>query len=952
MWKVLLLICCILPLSHLPAGSLLAQAPASLLARIGVVKADPARADVLRILGSAGGTDFSGFSLEFGQGEFPEGWRPILRSDRSVAEGLLGEWDTADLPAGAYTVRLTVQAASGERFSDRTLIELQAFRPELTVRHLRGEIRGAYLQVFCAVQNLGPQPAVRSFAVDFYLSEGPSLRPTARHLGSQRLARVESQALVEVEARLPIPDGAPDGAYHLLARVDGQGQVAEGREDNNEASAHDLILLFPDPAVSELNPVLQDKGTRVSVQGKVRNQGSRPVKGPFTAQFYLSTDGAIDPADPVLGRETLPPLPARAESVFQASYPLSEALPAGRYYVLALLDPEQAVGQRDRANDAFWGSPVVLGPDLRVADLRAEISRDGKEIFFRDAIVNEGRFPATAPFSVHYFLAPEKDPASERFLGAREVAGLPAGLAQEGQSSFALEELPQGSYAAVARIDPEGRLQEMDRTNNSYRLRPLPLGPDLVLEELSAELLPSGEEARVRFVVGNQGSLPVGRAFSVGLFLSGDAQLDSAEDSPLGDRAVRDLQPGESVAGEFVVSLGARSDLGRTWLLARADPEGVVSEVRLDNNTASAGRLLEKEVDLVVTALTANLLSDGGRIVVNDAVRNQGSEGLAQPFSVAFYLSGNGVVDSEDLYLGERRIPGLEAGALSRANTTLVLPLQVGVGKLSILARVDPDRRIRERREDNNDYWGSSLHLGPDLTLSDLSGTPSADGAEIGLQVGVGNRGNRPTPADFRVGFYLSDDPQLDSGDRLLGEQTLGPLGAASDATVRATLPVSSVENGNYILLARADPEDAVAEVDEGNNHTIGGAIPLGPDLAIESLKAALTLEDGRTAVRIEDEVLNRGNRPAPGEVRLFFILSKNWSVDRSDVYLGERTVAALGPGERSGAVTLLPIPKKEVPTGRYFVLARVDAAGVLSETNERNNMRPTLVPLVVRWGN
>ena len=48
------------------------------------------------------------------------------------------------------------------------------------------------------------------------------------------------------------------------------------------------------------------------------------------------------------------------------------------------------------------------------------------------------------------------------------------------------------------------------------------------------------------------------------------------------------------------------------------------------------------------------------------------------------------------------------------------------------------------------------------------------------------------------------------------------------------------------------------------------------------------------------------------------------------------------------GLYTLAFSPKK-ITTGRYFILARADGGNAVIETNEANNIRPTLAPLIIR---
>ncbi len=66
------------------------------------------RRGIISILGSAAGTSFISYRLEYGQGLYPQEWVQIgTDSTRPVTEGLLGGWDTTGLD-GLYALRLMV----------------------------------------------------------------------------------------------------------------------------------------------------------------------------------------------------------------------------------------------------------------------------------------------------------------------------------------------------------------------------------------------------------------------------------------------------------------------------------------------------------------------------------------------------------------------------------------------------------------------------------------------------------------------------------------------------------------------------------------------------------------------------------------------------------------------------------------------------------------------------
>jgi subtilisin family serine protease len=102
-------------------------APAPLEARI----ADPTLDEVLEgldtvdVIGSAGGPGFEWYSLEYGEGDDPTTWLPIVGPVTTpITNGPLATWDLSVLANAHYVVRLTV-ARGTERFLDRQRVRVR-----------------------------------------------------------------------------------------------------------------------------------------------------------------------------------------------------------------------------------------------------------------------------------------------------------------------------------------------------------------------------------------------------------------------------------------------------------------------------------------------------------------------------------------------------------------------------------------------------------------------------------------------------------------------------------------------------------------------------------------------------------------------------------------------------------------------------------------------------------
>jgi subtilase family serine protease len=109
------------------------------------------------------------------------------------------------------------------------------------------------------------------------------------------------------------------------------------------------------------------------------------------------------------------------------------------------------------------------------------------------------------------------------------------------------------------------------------------------------------------------------------------------------------------------------------------------------------------------------------------------------------------------------------------------------------------------------------------------------------------------------------------------------------------------------------------------------------PDLVVTAVSNASTGGAGGS-MTVTDTTRNQGAGPAETSSTGFY-LSANLTVDAADVSLGSRVAPALGAATSNSVSTVLQIPLS-TPTGAYYLLAKADAAGAITESVETNNTR------------
>jgi subtilase family serine protease len=227
--------------------------------------------------------------------------------------------------------------------------------------------------------------------------------------------------------------------------------------------------------------------------------------------------------------------------------------------------------------------------------------------------------------------------------------------------------------------------------------------------------------------------------------------------------------------------------------------------------------------------------------------------------------------------------------------------------------------------------------LPPDLLVTTLTIPTSAGaGSPFTLNDTTKNQGAGPAQPSV-TGFYLSTNTTIDAADVNLGSRAVPLLagGASDSASTVLTVP-SGTAVGSYYVLAKADVALSIPESNETNN-VKAGSVAVGPDLLV----AALTVPASGGAgglVTVTDTTKNQGGGGASASVTTFY-LSANVLLDSADVLLGSRPIGPLAAGASDTATMTLPIPAGTA-TGTYYILAKADGTGVVTETQELNNTR------------
>ena len=369
-------------------------------------------------------------------------------------------------------------------------------------------------------------------------------------------------------------------------------------------------------------------------------------------------------------------------------------------------------------------------------------------------------------------------------------------------------------------------LKGTDESPDSAQVSATPNGVDLVETAVGnpPTVAAPGGSFSVSDTVKNNGLVTAG-ASTTQYYLSADQQKDVSDVPPGGSRLVPSLAAGQTSNGNATVTIPSTMLSGTYYLLVCADDLNAVTETNETNNCrASATTVQVTRPDLVVTVVgnPTSPVGAGGTLKVTDTVKNQGTA-AAGAFTVGYYLSADQQKNAGDLPLGSRSVSSLSAGQTSNGNLTTTVPSTTPPGTYYVLSCADDSSTVSETNESNNCRASATtvqVTL-PDLVITAVTNPPAtaAGGGTFRVTDTVKNLGT-VTAGATTVRYYLSSDPQKGGGDVLLGGfRSVSSLtaGKTSSGNVTVTIPAGTLA-GTYYLLACADDQNVVVELNETNN--------------------------------------------------------------------------------------------------------------------------------------
>ncbi|MCR5888599.1 hypothetical protein LRS06_12660 [Hymenobacter sp. J193] len=874
----------------------------------------------------------------------------------------------ATATAGTYYVLFVAdykdQVAESNENNNVSSVTLQVVDPyvDLTVQSTgvspSSVASGSSVSVSAYVYNQGNSTASAS-SLGYYLSKNSTLDGNDVLLTSSTVNSISAGYYAYPYASVQIPAGTEAGTYYILFAADYQNQVAESNEQNN-VTAYTISVITPgiDLAIysASLSRYSVAAGGSLNTTFSVYNGGNTATAS-SNAQVYLSKDATLDSNDELLTTSTGGYVSAYDYSYRSFSNTIPTDATPGAYYILVVADATNLVSETNEQNNATAIGITITEPfngTVVPTSGMASITTCGTKIYDNGGTDNYTSYangtltiyPATSgakvqldftQFTLNYYsyLYIYNGPdTSSPLLGSYTYFNASPGTVKATGSTGAITIVFATDYYVSTGF--EATVSCIGVADN----------PDLTLSgaTLSGSTVDAGNSLTSSVKVTNSGKGSAS-ASTVGYYLSTDTKF-STSDVPLATTTGGTLAADANATRSATLSIPSGTAVGSYYVLFVADPSEALAESNETNNLASLALKVTKpqpNLTLASATLSATSVTNGGALTSSVSIKNAGTAS-ATASTVGYYLSKDATYDASDVSLSQTTGSSLAAGSTATRNGSFTVPASTTAGSYYVLFVADAAAAVAESDETDN---VASVALTvkaaqADLALSaaTLGSSSVLAGNTVTSSITVKNQG-QASAVSSTISYYLSSNTIWDANDALLKTVTGAALNASASDTRTTTLTVpAATAAGSYYVLFVADAAAAIAESSETNNVAsvaLSVTVPAIADLTLSAAELQTTSVQQGASVTASVKISNGGNTAATTST-VGFYLSKNMTLDATDVSLGQATGGSLAASATATRTATLTMPAATV-AGGYYVLFVADP--LQRRGREQRNQQP-----------
>lgn len=820
---------------------------------------------------------------------------------------------------------------------------------------------GSNISVATTLRNAGTMNA-QNVKLSGYLSKDDSLDSTDQFIGQLTNQFVGPDSTTLDTINCVIPQGTPQGNYHLILSVNPDSSIQESVYYNNltslpiivRNSQHDMKALTPDFTSGSLYPAGTSTVTCFSY-----NNGHYSESG-LGFGLYLSADTILDASDTILYAGTYTAsIAVGAIGSRQITIHFPANISGGDYYLLQKVDPAGQISESDELNNLAYRK-VSLRPsynDLVIMSPRILSQKPylGGSMYFTSSVKNSGTI--TSPITqVEYFVSLDSIlDASDELIYQNTVSAINPG-SSVGQNFTYTVAQGGGEYYLLFKADASDVISETDEANNCVGLKfsvydslldfvPVKLG-------ITMNCATAGSWFKATAGVMNLGPKD---AFNVpcSFYFSRDTILD-AMDSMFRQTTIPYVSPYST--NQAISATGFWPDTisdGTYYILVVVDDGNEFVETNETNNIAWYPVTIDNVSDHsyllpavsgkdTIYVTSTELYDDGGPL--NNASMNIKDTLVIMPqnpgekVGIRFFYEPGINLGGIQIYNGTNTnapyilqnygvMSDNPSGALTLVYTTTTTSIPGFEANLfttttNVNSLVD---------------FVPVIHSIDQFTNIEPGGTIVAKSCYM-------NYGQSMNASSY-YGYYLSSDSVFDASDILVKTGTYFYSGLASAInTYTLTIPANAVSGDQYLLLV-VDPDNLRSEANENNNTLVlpvNISKPAGETFDLQVLPYMSqsyiwnpSVSLGVTAYSI---ITNRGGNASSNPYTVKYYLSLDSIIDASDIVLDSSSHSSL---EQNGSITegaAFSIPWGTNP-GNYYLIEYIDAGNSNQETNESNNI-------------
>jgi subtilase family serine protease len=784
--------------------------------------------------------------------------------------------------------------------------------------------------------------------------------------------------------------GIADENQNIIDTFINQIQPVSHKSDPTKSNQPDIALNakvsttdeepseMPDLKSPKIVPSSRDifEGEPFWIEVTVSNIGNAWA-GPSEVKVYLSVDDDFKIEDDTyIGKGYIGSLAPNAEEIVKFSSDMPD-IGNGSYAVsiIAYVDSNNDIDESSERNlwklqEAFTAKDPANMPDIKATYywIKSAEADESDPFWIKVKVLNDGGSNAkSSQLKLYMSIDHDYDITDDYYMGMKSVDALDVGEYQFVQWDFDVPDVDDGEYdvSFIAYVDCNDDVQESDE-GNIWRFEKILTVfdnrlPDLETPKFSkkASTVVEGEMFWATATIKNNGNKKAASSHAK-LYLSTLNDFDISDDSYVGKKYVKALDPGESVDIQWEFEMPDIGDNSyNIWLVAVLDCDDEIRELS-ENNTWKTKDFSFTAQDPVSPPDLKGAyfwwkkteVNEGEPYWIKVKIHNIGGASAKSSHAKLFLSSDDTFNAYEDYYLGKKAVNALNPDAYQIVQWDFEVPdLNSGTYSVSIFCVVDSDNEITESNESNPWRILNAIQVSdppqPDLTAPTFwkKSSETNEGDTFWVREKIVNIGDGYADASFAQ-LYLSTDNDYDTyDDYYIGKKSVQALNPDEDVIIQWDFDIPDIGSGSYPvwLVIALDCDNHLNESDESNTWKTNDPafvvhdLADPPDIQANHFWYQSNEIDENADFWIDVKFYNDGGQTAgKSHAKLYLSVDDDFDVT-DDHYMGKKFIDAIAPDTFEKVRWQFRMP--DIGTGTYPVatVVVVDCDDEVNESDENN---------------